>query len=731
MTKRQIAGDHRFARGQWCVCIALCAVVCVTAASASADDDCVACGDTPAFPEAAAFLEAQGYPPGEFTVLVTWHEVSPLDSSQWVAGYRVRPEDGSPPFDLYCDADAELLDEAALGTLGIRTKNWNLRPTECASERVAGPVKSLAVPARAMGPALGVVPSIAVKMPPVDMEAIAREDESGAVTPSKGVIRTGVFRPLPKNVFADEGIWHAVPGGGRLWSARIHSLGAVGQRVHVQRIKLPQDATLVLYNTAQPGEAYDLRDAAYPGCGDVWSPTCFGESVTLECYVPDGSETVSFEVDRIAHMYKSLDALPWAKAAGACNLDVACYPEWATTALGVAGLGTIGVTGTLWCTGSLVVDTDPATDIPYVLTANHCVGGQGEASSLELYWLYQADSCGGTVPDPATVPRTTGGATYLMGAGGTGYTGEGNDFTFMRLSQAPPGGLAYLGWSTLAPPLATEVTCVHHPRGDYKRISFGTLTNIDNEFNTLYHEVVWHDGTTEPGSSGSPMFLTDTQQIIGQLWGGQASCYYLDGPDYYGRFDVTFPIIQSLLDPSSADPLIAFDQPAYSVGEADTTVTVTLALDRLPGAAVSVDYAVSSEAAEDGVDYESASGTLQFEGTIDEAVIDIVILSDTSTEGDEALQIVLSNPVGCILPAANPAVLTILDDDVDTDGDGLSDYDESNGTFGYLSNPNLVDSDDDGISDFDEVMGARGFVTDPMQPTALGGLTVPFFEERD
>jgi hypothetical protein len=40
--------------------------------------------------------------------------------------------------------------------------------------------------------------------------------------------------------------------------------------------------------------------------------------------------------------------------------------------------------------------------------------------------------------------------------------------------------------------------------------------------------------TTEGGSSGSPLF-DQNHRIIGQLWGGGASCSNLSSPDYYGR----------------------------------------------------------------------------------------------------------------------------------------------------------------------------------------------------
>ena len=52
------------------------------------------------------------------------------------------------------------------------------------------------------------------------------------------------------------------------------------------------------------------------------------------------------------------------------------------------------------------------------------------------------------------------------------------------------------------------------------------------------------------------------------------------------------------------------------------------------------------------------------------------------------------------------------DDYSDSDGDGLADWEETLGVYGYFSNPTLADSDGDGVGDLDEVL----VDTDPLQP---------------
>ncbi|HOT50358.1 MAG TPA: thrombospondin type 3 repeat-containing protein, partial [Candidatus Hydrogenedentes bacterium] len=96
-------------------------------------------------------------------------------------------------------------------------------------------------------------------------------------------------------------------------------------------------------------------------------------------------------------------------------------------------------------------------------------------------------------------------------------------------------------------------------------------------------------------------------------------------------------------------------------------------------------------------------------------------------------RLILSNPSGCELPPTgnNPATITILDDDLDNDGDGLSDYDEIHAVYGYVTDPFNPDTDGDGYTDYEEIMVLiHGIKSDPTQFTAIPALSVPYFTMR-
>lgn len=526
------------------------ALLVLCAAVAAQEPPCADCGPD-VESEIANWLAREGYPLERFTLVLAWDERVP-EGDTLVTGYRVAPVDGGPAVDLYRDAAWARLDDSELALLGIARKRWQATPVRQGPDIAPGWPKM-----RRESPPLpfdtrDIAPAQRMVWPALDLGRVLEEDRA-AMREGKGPLRFGIFRATPAPVVirgpAARPGWHAAPDSSHTCSILLETPGAVGMRVHVARAEGAQDALLYLHNATNPDERYGPLSVE----SGLWTPSCFGERAVLSCWLPPGAEAdaLRIEVDKVSHLYRGLDTLPFAKAAGGCNLDVACYPKWTTTALGVGGIGSIGSTASIWCTGSLLADDDPATQVPYFVTANHCVGSQSQAAAIEVYWLYQTPACGSAPPSLATAPRTTGGADLLA----TVTVSFGTDFTLLRLAHSPPAGLVHLGFSTEPQPLGAEAACIHHPSKDFKRISFGALVdsgspssgNTPLQPGTRFHEVLWHDGTTEPGSSGSPLLTEAGQLFIGQLWGGRASCSLPEEPDYYGRFDISFPLVERWL----------------------------------------------------------------------------------------------------------------------------------------------------------------------------------------
>jgi len=353
--------------------------------------------------------------------------------------------------------------------------------------------------------------------------------------------------------------WNPVAGG-QAAVFSVTSPGAASLRLRLLLSRVPAGTEFRFFNPAQVAQSLGpVRLVDIPGhhataaggnavldpAVSYWSPVVGGETLAVEIFVPTGADPTDLRLalPELSHLVVSLPN-PGARKklfdigrSGSCNIDVACDDTgFSSIAIGAVAKY-IFTTADGWsalCTGVLLNDRDPGGFEPYFLTANHCVGTQSEASTLNLYWFFERASCGG--PDPISVIQTFNGGALLA-------TGAETDFTLLNLAQEPPGGVGFAGWTATAPKMGADVTGVHHPSGDLKKISYGRVEGLTTTFGLDGIEVVWSSGTTEGGSSGSGLFDAD-DRLVGQLYGGYASCSNPSAPDYYGRFDRTFPNIE-------------------------------------------------------------------------------------------------------------------------------------------------------------------------------------------
>jgi lysyl endopeptidase len=245
------------------------------------------------------------------------------------------------------------------------------------------------------------------------------EAEDAAQAQLNRRMRVGLGRQLDEPVSVNPTntpafTWTVLPNGWRAWSLEVTSEGALGLRLGLESVNLPQGARLLVYDPANPNaEATPITGATAAGQKQIWTETVFSQTAVLECQAPPQVDpsTISFSVTALSHLYRSPFYRP--KSTG-CEPEVACYPAWMDDAEGVAEIDFVDSGSEYICTGCLLNDTVPSTTIDYFLTANHCVGNQTVASTLQVFWFFEASTCHGTVPDRDSVPHTAAEQPFWM-----------------------------------------------------------------------------------------------------------------------------------------------------------------------------------------------------------------------------------------------------------------------------------------------------------------------------
>jgi hypothetical protein len=411
------------------------------------------------------------------------------------------------------------------------------------------------------------VPAPRILLAPITADELDQihRDRGGKRQP----VGVGRALPAPYTEHLDPGslAWSVLPEGGRTAVFAVTSPGAASLRLQLVFRSLPEGVELRFFNPAAPADAVGpltralLLQGAAPGTGprDYWSPVIDGDTLAVEIYLPPDVEpaALEFALPRISHLVtsprsESRSGLEKVGESGSCSVDVACDTTGvpASAVSGVAKYTFSDSAGASFlCTGTLLNDTDDTTQIPYFLTANHCIDSQALASTMDISWFYQRSGCGFGTVSPV---RQSGGATLLA----TGAAPAAPDFTLVRLNQAPPVGVGLTGWTSASVADGSAVTSVHHPAGDIKKISYGTALGLvpfpEPSLPHAFIQVGWHSGVTEPGSSGAGLWTgTGTgMQLVGTLWGGESDCTYPQGVDFFGRFDFAFSSLRTWLAPN-------------------------------------------------------------------------------------------------------------------------------------------------------------------------------------
>lgn len=335
---------------------------------------------------------------------------------------------------------------------------------------------------------------------------------------------------------ANSGTWYELPNGDKIWLLKIVCDNALTVNLTFDQTVIPEGNELYVYN---PDKSFILGKFTdyHLYDGELGTELVPGSEVIVEYFVPaiNKDKVGNVNVYRVTHGYRTAGEY-MEKAFGSsgnCNMNVNC-PDGAAWVNQRNSAVMLVSGGSGFCSGALVNNT-LNDGKPYVLTANHCYSNP---ANWVFRFNWQAAAC--TNPGSSPTFQSLSGAVLRSRRTPT-------DFCLVEIT----GGLVnasvpltynpyFAGWDHSNTPPSTSVS-IHHPSGDIKKIAFDDNPAISvqamgsTEPNSSW-QVIWdRNTTTEGGSSGSPLF-DQNKRVIGQLWGGGASCQNLSAPDYYGRF---------------------------------------------------------------------------------------------------------------------------------------------------------------------------------------------------
>ena len=338
------------------------------------------------------------------------------------------------------------------------------------------------------------------------------------------------------------GSWQVGADGEHVWRLRVHSPAAVSLSLGFLEYHMPAGGELRISSVDGKHRIRAFTAADNKAHGVLWTPLLPVDELLVEARLPaDRAGDLRLRLGRVLHGYKPFGRV---EKSGSCNVDVIC-PDgdgWRDQIRSVAVIGTGSGT---FCSGFLV--NNSAQDLtPYFMTAFHCGISAGAAPSLVVYWNYENSTC-----RPPGSPQSGQPGDGTLDQFQTGSVlraaSSDSDFTLVEMDQDPltAWNVHWAGWDRSSGDFAGAIA-IHHPSTDEKRISFENDPTTTTSYlgttvpgaGTHIRVEDWDVGTTEGGSSGSPLF-SPAGHVVGQLHGGFAACGN-DLADWYGRISVSW-----------------------------------------------------------------------------------------------------------------------------------------------------------------------------------------------
>jgi Calx-beta domain/Domain of unknown function (DUF4214) len=385
---------------------------------------------------------------------------------------------------------------------------------------------------------------------------------------------------------------------------------------------------------------------------------------------------------------------PTASLLGSFITATATDPQGNTSEFSACASGVVASPGTLQLSTNFISKAEDAGSFVIQVTRSN-----GSTGTVSVHYA----TADGTANAPSDYTATSGTLTFNDGELSKSIsvpliddtTPEGSE-TF-TLSLTNPTGGAVLGNITSAtlsiqdneqPSLSiSDVTLVEGDAGTTNATFMVTLS--DPITNTVQVNYATADGTASQGVDYQPTggLLTfspgQTQKTITVLVNGDTVnepdenfFVNLSNPDraVISRAQGRATIIN---DDGATPPVVQFSDATYSVQEALTAATITVIRSGDTSVEVTVDYSTANPAgyapcdaatgvASQNCDYTTALGTLKFAAGETSKSFVVLVNEDSYAEGNEVVNLTLSNAKGASLGNQSTAALTITDDAFET-----------------------------------------------------------------
>ncbi len=348
---------------------------------------------------------------------------------------------------------------------------------------------------------------------------------------------------------------------------KINLEGAKGGKIHFLNLSVHKDEYILV--RSGDGKVFYKYGESRNG-SKLWSGVVPGNLIFIEYHFKDGKPKGSFFVDKVMYIwdlpfFKQNKGLPNPGGNPPCNAqDASCCPDQQCYQLFKDAVAVYTFTGSdgleYICTGTLVANQSFNHD-PIFLTARHCISTPEEAKSANFWFKYYDSGC--KTEDAENNAILVSEATLI-------YSYNSGDTSLLRID----GSLRidinnYFLAGVLfneKPALGSEVFGFSHPVGFPLVYHAGVLEGLCksdffayttvcgvSDYNSFH--VVWKEGGTAEGSSGSCLFykLGNEWYCIGTLSFGEQptpQCpplndYYADLSDFYNSNNIVREIFKS------------------------------------------------------------------------------------------------------------------------------------------------------------------------------------------